>query len=43
MNPWDDQNFVAAIKATGRKKIVLAGLWTKRASPFRPSKRFTTA
>jgi len=29
MNPWDDQNFVAAIKATGRKKIVLAGLWTE--------------
>ena len=28
MNAWDDQNFVAAIKATGRKKIVLAGLWT---------------
>src|SRR5213593_3625824 len=29
MNAWDDQNFVAAIKATGRKKIVLAGLWTE--------------
>src|SRR6266699_3427138 len=29
MNAWDDENFVAAIKATGRKKIVLAGLWTE--------------
>ncbi|MBS0195222.1 MAG: hydrolase [Planctomycetes bacterium] len=29
MNSWDDANFVAAIKKTGRKKIVLAGLWTE--------------
>jgi nicotinamidase-related amidase len=29
MNSWDDQNFVAAIAKTGRKKIVLAGLWTE--------------
>ena len=29
MNAWDDENFVAAIKKTGRKKIVLAGLWTE--------------
>jgi nicotinamidase-related amidase len=29
MNAWDDANFVAAIKATGRKKIILAGLWTQ--------------
>ena len=29
MNAWDDKNFVAAIKATGRKKLVLAGLWTE--------------
>src|SRR5258707_11632878 len=28
MNAWDDKNFVAAIEKTGRKKIVLAGLWT---------------
>src|ERR1700682_5637814 len=26
MNSWDDDNFVAAIKKTGKKKIVLAGL-----------------
>ena len=29
MNAWDDKNFVAAIKAIGRKKLVLAGLWTE--------------
>src|SRR5258707_13496678 len=27
MNSWDDKNFVAAIEKTGRKKIMLAGLW----------------
>jgi nicotinamidase-related amidase len=29
MNSWDDKNFVAAIQKTGRKKIVLSGLWTE--------------
>jgi nicotinamidase-related amidase len=29
MNSWDDKKFVAAIEKTGRKKIVLAGLWTE--------------
>ena len=29
MNSWDDKNFVAAIQKSGRKKIVLAGLWTE--------------
>ena len=29
MNSWDDPNFVAAIEQSGRKKIVLAGLWTE--------------
>jgi nicotinamidase-related amidase len=29
MNSWDDRNFVDAIEKTGRKKIVLAGLWTE--------------
>src|SRR4051812_9610811 len=29
MNSWDDRNFVAAIQRTGRKKIVLSGLWTE--------------
>jgi nicotinamidase-related amidase len=29
MNSWDDENFVAAVRKTGRKKIVLTGLWTE--------------
>ena len=29
MNSWDDANFVNAVKASGKKKIVLAGLWTQ--------------
>ncbi len=28
-NAWSDSNYVAAIKATGRKKIIMAGLWTE--------------
>jgi nicotinamidase-related amidase len=29
MNSWDDQKFVAAVEKTGRKKVVLCGLWTE--------------
>ena len=29
MNSWDDKNFVAAIEKSGKKKIVLSGLWTE--------------
>lgn len=29
MNSWDDKGFVAAIEKTGKKKIILAGLWTE--------------
>ena len=29
MNSWDDGNFVNAVRKSGRKKIVLAGLWTE--------------
>jgi nicotinamidase-related amidase len=29
MNSWEDKNFKAAIEKTGRKKLVLAGLWTE--------------
>ena len=29
MNSWDSEALVAAIKATGRKKLVLAALWTE--------------
>ncbi len=29
MDPWEDKNFVAAVKKIGRKKLVMAGLWTE--------------
>ena len=29
MNAWEDERVVEAIKATGRRKIILAGLWTE--------------
>ncbi|MFI9610475.1 hydrolase [Streptomyces sp. NPDC052023] len=29
MNAWEDVAFVDAVKATGREKLVIAGLWTE--------------
>jgi nicotinamidase-related amidase len=29
MNSWEDAAFVAAVEQTGRKKLVMAGLWTE--------------
>jgi nicotinamidase-related amidase len=29
MNAWEDLDFVEAVKNTGRRKLVLAGLWTE--------------
>ncbi|MEV1044400.1 hydrolase [Streptomyces sp. NPDC049916] len=29
VNTWQDQRVVDAVKATGRKKLILAGLWTE--------------
>lgn len=29
MNSWEDEHFVEAVKKTGRKKLVIAGLWTE--------------
>jgi len=29
MNAWEDEDFLSAVKSTGRKKIVIAGLWTE--------------
>ncbi|QDY80373.1 hydrolase [Streptomyces qinzhouensis] len=29
MNAWEDEAFVEAVKATGREKLVIAGLWTE--------------
>jgi len=34
MNAWEDAAFVAAIERTGRRKIVLAGLWTEACVAF---------
>jgi len=34
MNSWLDANFRQAVKATGRKKFVLAGLWTEACVMF---------
>jgi nicotinamidase-related amidase len=28
VNAWDNEDFVAAVKATGRKTLVMAGVWT---------------
>ena len=29
MNSWEDEKFVAAVRETGKKKLVIAGLWTE--------------
>ncbi|GAB2901998.1 hydrolase [Streptomyces mayteni] len=29
INTWEDQRVVDAVKATGRKKLIIAGLWTE--------------
>jgi len=29
MNSWEDPVFVAAVEGTGRKKLIIAGLWTE--------------
>jgi len=29
INAWEDEDFAAAVKATGRKKLVMAALWTE--------------
>ncbi len=29
INAWDDTNFVAAVKRTGRSKLIFGGLWTE--------------
>jgi nicotinamidase-related amidase len=34
INSWLDQNFKAAVERTGRRKIVLAGLWTEACVMF---------
>ena len=29
MNAWEDESFVIAVRASGRKKLILSGLWTE--------------
>ena len=29
INAWEDEDFVAAVKATGRRKLIMAALWTE--------------
>lgn len=34
INAWQDKEFVAAVQATGRKQLVMAGLWTEACLTF---------
>lgn len=34
INSWEDKEFVEAVKATGRKKLIIAALWTEACLSF---------
>jgi nicotinamidase-related amidase len=34
INAWEDQEFVSAVKATGRKKLIMTALWTEACLSF---------
>jgi nicotinamidase-related amidase len=34
INAWEDKEFLAAVKATGRKKLILCALWTEACLTF---------
>src|SRR5215831_12719702 len=34
INSWEDEEFVRAVKATGRKKLIMAALWTEACLTF---------
>lgn len=34
INAWEDSDFVAAVKATARKKLIMAALWTEACLTF---------
>jgi len=34
INAWEDEEFVMAVKATGRKKLIMAALWTEACLTF---------
>ncbi len=39
INSWEDVEFKAAVKATGRKKLIMTALWTEACLAFPPSMR----
>jgi len=34
INAWEDPNFVAAVRATGRRKLIMCALWTEMCLAF---------
>lgn len=34
VNSWEDEDFLAAVRATGRRKLVLCALWTEACMAF---------
>lgn len=34
INSWEDEDFVGAVKATGRKKLIMTALWTEACLAF---------
>lgn len=34
INAWEDEDFVRAVKATGRKKLIMTALWTEACLAF---------
>ena len=34
INSWEDSNFLAAVRATGRRKLILCALWTEMCMAF---------
>ena len=34
INAWEDEEFVAAVKATSRKKLIMTALWTEACLMF---------
>jgi len=34
INAWEDEEFVTAVKATGRKKLIMTALWTEACLTF---------
>lgn len=43
INTWEDPRVVSEVDRTGRKQLVLAGLWTEICIAMPPSMRWVTA